>query len=1069
MLVSFNVANAQVTSSGMTGLVSDPNGEPVIGATVVATHEPSGTTYSGLSNIDGRFNFQGMRNGGPYSVEFSYIGYKTTIINEISLQLGNVSSINIKMEEDTQLIGEVVVVSHGSKLTGVKTGNSTNISSVQMESLPSTDRSISDFTRLSPYSGADGSFGSMDTRMNTFTVDGANLNNNFGLSSGALPGGGNPISIDAIEEIQVNIAPFDVRQTNFIGAGISAITKSGTNEVSGSAYSYFTNENLRGNSVNGTDLGERPIEKSTVYGFTLGAPIVKDKLFIFVNGEYTDQPKPLFNWKTSEDGMGDASNYISSVTQEDLTNFKDYLMSEYGYDGGSTTDYVGGTTNYKALVRIDWNINEKNKLALRYNYTNNTYAASPSSSMPGTSSESGTVSVNSMPLSYNGYYMSNLVNSFTAELNSVISDDVSNQFLATYTSIKDIRSSDSEAFPFVAIWEDGDSFMSAGYELFTYNNALLNDTFTITDNVSINLGSHAITAGAAYEYQFVANSFMPYALGYYRYDSYDAFVNGDAPILYAQTYGYEDDSPSADLAFGQASAYLQDIYSPLENLKITMGLRVDVPMYYNELEENTAVTAATFADGEKVQTYKWPTSTPLFSPRVGWNWDVFSDHKLQIRGGTGIFTGRVPLIFFTNMPNNSGMLQNSSVTITDPDLLQYLSGGIKSAEEVREIAELSEVFPTSPSTSLPGTIASVSEDFKLPQVWKSSIAADIELPLSFPASLTLETMYTKNINAAVMHNANTISTDDASVTTFDGPDNRYYFPDDSKVYDEVSGAYVLTNTSEGYSYSFNATVNARPLPNMQVMFGYAHTQSYELSGNPGSQPSELLNNIPTVNGVNNLELQSSRFLTPNKLVGSLSYRLNYGMCSTIFGLYYSGYNSGNGSYLFTNDMNNDGVNMDLIYIPSSKDELSFVDKNGFTAEEQADAFWNFINQDDYLSEHKGEYAEGYAVRLPWVNNFDLRIAQEFKLRTAKKTHTLQLSVDVSNIGNLLNDAWGATQSLRNSGKILTFEGVDENNVPTYSMYSYYEDGELVLPTDSFMYYNSSSQCWSVQFGVKYTF
>lgn len=381
MLMVHLYALAQVTTSGMNGLVKGGN-EPLIGATIVAVHIPSGTSYGTVTNMDGRFILQGMRTGGPYKIDVSYIGFKTSVYEDITLSLGDNFVLNVDLKEDLGELDEVVVVATRSKLSGTKTGASTNINNRDMTTLPSISRSLSDITKLSPYAGSGNSFGGRDARMNNITIDGANLNNNFGLSSAPMPGGSNPISLDAIEELQVNIAPFDVRQANFIGAGINAITKSGTNTFKGTAYTYFKNENMRGNKIDGEDLGERPIEAHRTYGFTLGGPIVKNKLFFFVNGEYEESPSPIFKWRLSEDGVGSDADMISRVTAADMEEFASILRNQYNYEPGSYTDYDAGTFTNKILARIDWNINMNNKFTIRYNYTKNKYTNPTSQSMP---------------------------------------------------------------------------------------------------------------------------------------------------------------------------------------------------------------------------------------------------------------------------------------------------------------------------------------------------------------------------------------------------------------------------------------------------------------------------------------------------------------------------------------------------------------------------------------------------------------------------------------------------------------------------------------------------------------
>lgn len=1060
---------AQVTTSGMNGLIKGDN-EPLIGATIQAVHIPSGTTYGTITNADGRFSLQGMRTGGPYKVDISYIGFKNAVYEDISLSLGDNYVLNATLHEDSGLLDEVVVIATKSKFSGTKTGASTNINNSQLTALPSISRSLSDFTKLSPYAGTNNSFGGQDGRMNNITIDGANFNNNFGLSSTPMPGGGSPISLDAIEELQVNIAPFDVRQANFIGAGINAITKSGTNTYRGTAYTYFRNQHMRGNKIDGVDLGERPEEEKRTYGFTFGGPIIKNKLFFFVNGEYEDAPKPIFKWKLSTDGVGSDDNLITRVTAKDMEAFAQVLRDQYDYDPGSYTNYNAGTFTKKALTRIDWNINTNNKLTVRYNYTKNQYTNPTSQSMPGTATSHGHYSSASLPFRNSCYEMNNLVHSLTAELNSNFGGKMSNQVLATLTKIKDERGSDSSLFPMVDILKDGDMFMTAGYELYTYNNAVANDIWTLTDNFTLNLDKHILTAGLSYESQYVSNSFMGCGLGYYRYNSFDDFKNGAAPILYSLTYGYGgEDKPKAELSFGQFSAYVQDMWNINQNLKVTAGLRMDIPTYLNDLMENKAVSELTFANGAKINTGTWPGTKVLFSPRAGFNWDVLGDNNLRLRGGTGIFTGRMPFVFFTNMPTNSGMIQNT-VTISDPSALVKLAGKVRPKDEV--MALLPDLFPQTPVEKAPGAVAGIDPDFKLPQIWKSTLAADIKLPLPFNAGLTLEGVFAKNLNAVLQQNVNMISADNAKVTQFNGPDKRYMYPgaNDSRVIPNMSGAYILTNTSKGYSYSFNATLNMNPIERLNLMMAYTHTSSKEVSGNPGAQPYELWQNTPTVNGGNYLPLRNSQYLTPNRLIASAAYKFSYAKhFATTVSLYYTGYAPGNYSYMYNGDMNRDGINNDLIYIPKSKDELKFIDKNGFTADEQATAFWNFVNQDPYLKKHKGEYAEAYSARYPWLNQFDFKLVQDFNLKVGKTMNTLQFTLDIFNIGNLLNDTWGISKIPVNSGRILKYEGVTSDNVPTYSMYYSAASGKNTLPTETFSYQKNSSNCWQIQVGVRYIF
>lgn len=543
---------AQVTTSALTGKVTLGNtNESVIGATIQVVHVPSGTRYATVTNADGRYTIQGMRVGGPYTIKVSYIGYQPTEISNVTLQLGETYNQNFKMAEDASILGEVVISGKGSKFTAEKTGASTNISNTQIMNMPTINRSITDIARLSPYSNGM-SFAGGDGRSSNFTLDGANLNNNFGLSD-KLPGGGSPISMDAIDEVQVTIAPYDVRQTNFIGGGVNAITKSGTNTFKGTAYIYYNNENMHGNRVDNEDLGERGKNGTTTYGFTFGGPIIKDKLFFFANAEYSKSPNIVNRWQASEDGKADATNYISRVPKSDLERVKQFLITKYGFNPGSYTDFPAEDNNLKLLGRVDWNINNDHHLAVRYNYTRNKTwnAVNRSSSDAYTRFTASRMSQYGMSYSGSMYAQNNSVMSVSADLNSRFGANMSNQLLFTYSYIDDKRDPNCSNFPFVDIMAGYEAdatgkvtsqilepYISFGTELFSYNNRVQNKILTLTDNFTYYLGAHKITAGFNFEHQLANNSYMRGGTGYYRYRSLDDFFNGAAPETVTLAYGY---------------------------------------------------------------------------------------------------------------------------------------------------------------------------------------------------------------------------------------------------------------------------------------------------------------------------------------------------------------------------------------------------------------------------------------------------------------------------------------------------------------------------------------------------
>lgn len=1082
--------NAQVTTAAMSGqVVSAAGGETVIGATVQAIHEPSGTMYGAITNVDGRFSVQGMRTGGPYRVEISYIGYNSVLYKDLALQLGETYNLHVSLTESSELIDEVVVIATKSKFSAEKTGATTNINSSQIANIPTVNRSISDIARLSPYASGM-SFAGGDGRSTNFTVDGANFNNNFGLSSN-LPGGGSPISVDAIEEVQVVIAPFDVRQTNFIGGGINAVTKSGTNTFKGTAYTYQYNENMRGNKVDGATLGDRATDAKHIYGATLGGPIVKNKLFFFANVEYSLVPTTVVDWRASQNGVADPDNYISAASHADMQRVSNHVREKYGYDTGSWTDFPADETNWKFLGRIDWNITDQHRLAVRYNYTKN----QAWNQTNGNSTDAGTrlnnmnrFSQYSMAFANSCYSMDNTVMSLSADLNSRFSSKASNQLLVTYSNIQDKRGTNSSPFPFIDIMSgyevtgDGNykqtltPYMSLGYELFTHNNAVNNKVFNVVDNFTYYLGKHKLTAGVSFERQMANNAYMRNGTGYYRYRSVDDFINGATPESFCLTYGYDGElNPAAQVTFNQIGFYLQDEWNATNNLKLTLGMRFDnVSFDESDIKRNDAIYAKDFG-GRHIDTGAWPDSKIQVSPRLGFSWDVMGDNSLKVRGGTGLFSGRLPLVFFTNMPTNSGMVQNSvSYTTNYKDGVSTSINTNLDKFKNNMITDVNEMIrqlglPTSLSSGeavAPSSFVGIDKDFKMPQVWKSSLAVDYQLPVGFPLTITGEYIYNKTINGVMLDNYNIkpINTGGAW-EQFAGADNRYIYPSDFRYTLAGSNtACVLTNTSKGYGWTANVTVMAEPVRDLNLMFAYTRTESKEVSGMPGSNATSAWQNLITVNGPNNVEAQRSQYVIPDRIIASANYKLPYRSrnLATHVSMFYTGYSPYGNSYCYTNDMNGDGISNDLMYIPKNDSEINFKD------ETDRKDFWAFVEQDSYLKNNKGSYAEAYAARAPWVHRFDLRIAQDFSVRAGKTTNTIQVSLDFMNIGNLLNSKWGVTKvnSVSNNSRILKYEGKNDSNEPTYSLF---RDKEGNAPTQSYTYNRNYAECWKFQVGVRYIF
>ncbi len=1053
---------AQVTTSNITGVVINDKNEGLEGATVKATNTSTGFVRLTKTRSNGRYDLTNLNPGGPYTIEVTFIGQTIKSKSNINLQLGTTESIDFYAEGNTTQL-ESVIVTGGKQGRTIKTGTSTNFGERQITTVPNISRSISNLTTLTPQAGGGNSFAGRDGRYNNIQIDGAAFNNNFGLSNNPLPGGAvSPISLDAIDEITVSVSPFDVRQANFTGAGISATTRRGTNKFSGSIYGYYRDEGFIGRKANDKDIPTLVKSSSKTYGARVGGPIIKNKLFFFINAEKVTVDQPGVNWKASRPGVATDAN-TSRTLASDLDAVSSYLQTKYGYSTGPYEN-LGNflTENQKVLARLDWNISNKHSASFRYNYSqtdddqllNGTSAPNPRSS-------SNRWSRNSMSYENSNYANTNILSSYAFELKSNFNNRLSNQFLATYTEANDPkRSSKSDIFPFIDIQEGGDSYISAGYELFSFGNNVQNNTLTFNDNLTYIIGKNNITAGVSYENIYVKNQFLRYGTSYYRFKSVNDFLTNQAPTAFGLTYPYAGQKPFVELDFGQASVYAQDEISVNNKLKVVAGLRVDRPLFQNELTSNPAISALTFQDLNgnplKLNVGQWPKERTYFSPRLGVNYDVYGNKDLVIRGGAGIFTGRFPFVWFTNQPSNSGVIQNTVERITN--LGGFLFNPDPNAYK--------DSFPSAPGTTSPGSIAIVDRDFKMPQVFRFSAAIDKKLSESW--TLTLEGIYNRDINALLQYNANQKS----AIGTTAGAGGRPLFGNTNatrRINTSISEAMVLTNTNQGGAGIITAQLAKRFNKNWDFLVAYTHTEAFDVSGNPGSQAASAWSNIQSVNGNNNLGLSNNDFATPNRVVAYGSYKINYAKyLATTLALVYTGYEQNRFSYRYSNDYNQDGLGSnDLIYIPNNPSEIKFAQNGAFTPQQQSDAFFAYIAQDKYLSKHQGQFAERNGAKLPWFSNLDFRLLQDILPVANKRNYGLQFSMEIENFTNLISSNWGVTRrtTINNAAPLAVATAPTATNPATYRL-------NLVngqLPTKTFEGVITAANTWRMNLGLRLNF
>lgn len=1089
---------AQITTSALSGTVKSTTDEPLTGASIVATHLPSGTKYTTITRAGGTFSIQNMRVGGPYLIEVTFVGFKTEKVEDVYLQLGESFQLTPQLTKNEAILENVVLTTgrRNSILNANRTGAVTNIGKREIAALPNISRSLGDLSRISPQANGQ-AIGGGHSRQNNVTVDGSDFNNTFGIASGGtIPAQGTPISLDAIEEFSVSITPFDVRQSGFIGSAINAVTRSGTNTISGSVYNYFRTEKLQGHKVENSSFLRQKLSFKQ-YGFRVGGPIIKNKLFYFINyeTEKTTTPGQSKLAATASAPYGSANN-IARPTRDELDAIRAYLKSTYGYETGPYDQYDVQGEKKKILARIDWNISTKNKLSLRYSQVESKDPAFLNSSTTGSGATfpfgAGRNDINALHFSNSNFYQNYNFYSMAGELNSSISSRISNTFRGSYNHQFEPRTSVSADFPFVDILKDGQPFTSFGYEPFTYGNLRDVKIYSFVDNLTISAGNNNILIGLQYDNTKTVNGFQSYGPSYYRYNSFADFQNGVVPTDFAYTYSLNKDYSQAfpSFKFAQYSLFVQDEITATKNFKLTVGLRADRSAYpdVSEVKENPLVSALTFAGGVKVNTGQLPKTKILFSPRIGFNWDLYGDRSLQIRGGTGIFTGRVPYVWIVGQAGNSGMLQvnqtyNSSSSTPRPGPFNPSVGFYRPPT------------PPTPGTLVPSSgVTAFSPDFKMPQTWKSSLAIDVKIPGGIIA--TIEAIYNRDYNNIYTKNVNLVAP--SPLNTAGTPDNRLIYPvtaNGANNINRLAGSggifapsptgttgfsMILTgNEKRGHYASLSAKLEKTFKNGFAGSIAYTKSFANNLFDGTGDQPFNLWSIIQSVNGANVPSLSHAAYVVPDRIIGAFSYRKEYFKhFATTLSLIYQGSIDGRFSYVYGADFNRDGVNgNDLIYIPKdarNTSEIQFVNSgniNGviYTAAQQAQLFEDYINQDKYLKAHRGQYAERNGAQIPWRNQVDVRLLQDIFTNIGKNRNTIQFTLDIFNFGNLINPDWGKVKTI-NASSILVPQNQNSlvpggSVVPTFRL----QTSQNQIVTRTFRDNLSTASTYYMQMGLRYLF
>jgi hypothetical protein len=1069
---------AQVTTATLSGIVKDPKGAGLSSATVTVEFPDAGIKQVLVTRSDGRFTVPNLRVGGPYRVTVNHVSHNDAVSDNLFLELGLNNTVEFSLQDKTTELGNVTVSTSSRIFDNKRTGASTNINNRLIRTLPTISRSADDYLRLAPsasatYNGI--SFAGRNGQYNNFSLDGAVFNNPFGLDA-PTPGGqtnAQPISLDAIDQIQVNIAPYDVTQAGFTGAGVNSVTKSGTNNFSGTVYGFYRSKGLTGKKVGST---KQPItDLSQVQaGFTLGGAFIKNKLYFFLSFE-TEQRHDAASSYNARNASNAGQASTSRVLESDLIDVSNILKTRFGYETGPYQGFTHDQKSYKWLYKIDWNIDDINKLSFTYN------GLDASKDKPAHPSAIGRRGPDYTTLQFrnSGYEITNKLHSFSTELKSNFSGKSANKLRLVYTSFRDRRNPFSSPFPVINISKYNTRYIVAGHEPFSINNTLNQDAFQATNDFTLYKKNHTITLGASYESFKFANSFNLTGYGFNMFlgdvdiDAFKTAVPTGAPLWFGfftldHFANYAKNRAAADqwnlykISVAQLSAYAQDDWQVSERFKLTYGLRVDKPAYNNasykapvNVEDAAAPNAGTFlgsyiggtptvlnnstltlfdengkpiqnGQGKDLDNLELPTTDPLFSPRLGFNWNVNGNKTLQIRGGSGLFTGRFPFVW---VGNHIGNPTNDFYCATD-------------------------------------------RDFRWPQVWRSNLGTDFKIPAG--TIFSLDVAYTRDVKAMMVRNYK-LGTPTGILNSGTGDRRKYYTTADQG----TVNTYVFTNVKKAYQFNISLQAQHNFQNGLYLMAAYNYLKAEDASSVSAEISGDAFDRNPILDNANEARLTPSLYGNTHRFIAVASQKFEYGISKklattvSLFGSWTSGNRYG---YVYGGDINNDGtVTNDLLYVPTNAeiDAMTFDptlrDVNGViqSPATQRAALKSFIAQDKYLNGLRGQYTEKYGAETPWFSQLDLRILQDLYLKTGKSTNTLQLSIDVVNLGNLISSKWGVRKYATTSGYFQPL-GVNVKdgsgaftNAPVYS----FDPSQKETFVDS----PDLQSRWQLQFGLRYIF
>lgn len=1045
-------ALAQNTTSSMSGTVKTNTGEVLIGATVTAIHEPTGTVYRTQTRATGRFDINNMNPGGPYVIEVSYVNFANEKKTDVYLNLGETFKVDFALASKASNLGNVTVTARKTTEVSGKGGTSTLISTEKMATIPTVGRNLTDFLRAVPQAklsstNSEGlTIAGQNPRFNSFYVDGALNNDVFGLANSGTNGGQTstpPLSIDAIDQFQVVISPYDASLGNFTGGGINAVTKSGTNNTKGSVYYYFRNQDLAGKTPTGDKAAATKLAefKNKTYGFSVGGPLIKNKLFYFINAEsQRDQRPQPFDVYSGYTGLTKTAAQIDAL--------KAFLKSKGGYDPGTYLDNPETVNADRISTKVDWNASDKHKLTLSYRYTK--------AERYNTNTSSGVV----LNFGNNGWIQPNKTHSLSAELKSIVSKRANNKFLLTYSNVADDRNPIGQAYPRIVIYDglstNGSQGIIIGPDPSSNINILTQKNWSIIDVLKFNLGKHSLSIGGEWEYNNVKNAFIQRVFGEYRFATTADFYNNLSPVYYRTAYSLIDninnDNTAAAAAFkiGKGSGFINDEIRITDNFTLNLGLRAD---YYKWLTKPTedpyANTVAipkfaTLYDMQGAQSGLAPKVPISISPRVGFTAKI-PEEELVIRGGVGLFTGRIPLVWPGGVYNNNGLFIGGYT-------LQYTANNPTPAQAAANLTLSQIKFRENPYNQWrasevglgvnKGGLNLISAKFRNPRVFRTSLAIDKKLGNGWSA--TTEAIFSQNINEVYYTNLSA----QAPLATISGPGvgpGRLTYPTASLPIVGTSNPYdnaiLLSNNQgkKGFAYNFSVSIDKRTKTNLNFNFNYSYGNSIVTNEATSSVNVSQWQFIETVNGRNNITRSVSDFSAGHRIFSYISKKFVYAKktLATTISVVYTGQSGSPFSYVYSGAITKDDASAggtggnDLVYIPTSAEmgamsiaaQVSGSTTAAPARDLQLSSLNQYISEDSYLSKNRGKFAERNAGRLPFTNIIDFKIAQDFNVKVAGHRYQFQITYDVFNAGNMLFRGWGRNYFMSNDQfALMTFRG-----------------------------------------------